>query len=155
MSYTIPNRRHGADGTISVNFTAKHDRPLDDRMVVRTVENLMDPDTWIITIVESSATDPTQTITWSGSTHYAGMVCSVVADGDNNGLYMLVKKNKYNKQSWDPTDATTYDPDGWMRIGGGQTLLDESRQNEAVSPGSFTKNPDGEYYSDFINGGTF
>lgn len=112
-------------------------KPGDDRLVVGTRDDLMN------------------SATWSGRQLYDGIVVAVVLDGNNNGLYMLPWEDQSAKQSWDSSDVNTYDIDGWMYIGGAKTLLDESRLNEAVSPGSFTKNPDGEYYSDFINGGTF
>lgn len=111
--------------------------PGDDRSVVQYRSDLMSADMW------------------SNRLPYDGITIAVVMDGNNNGIYMLPWELRWNKQSWDPTDSSTYDIDGWMRIGGGQTLLDTSRLNENVSPGAFAVNPSGEYYHDYINGGTF
>lgn len=70
--------------------------PMDDRLVINEQSGLF--------------------TTW-GNLQYDGMRVSVVSDEilANNGLYLLMNKDKYDKQSWD-SSAANYDVAGWRRI---------------------------------------
>lgn len=135
----------------SATFIIDTPKPLDDRLVVSTINDLYDFNVW--------AVDPDDED--SDVVLYNGILVAVVEDTiDNNGLYMLLRKNKYQKQSWDDK-ASNYDQYGWFKINGSTIIsgspikLDTSTENEEHSPGSFALNNDGEYYISTLNGGTF
>jgi hypothetical protein len=131
-------------------------KPIDDRFTIDLRSDLFDANTWKI---GSSNTIYT----------YHGMIVSVVGETDDskNGIYMLKRRAKYNKQAWDSTDSLTYDADGWrqiydntMDIGGGggtvqQVYLDILNTNEEERPGQFggTGTQNDPYYIKLINGG--
>lgn len=150
----ITNRRHSGDINISSNYTLQVDRPIDDRCVVRTQANLFDVNTWDI---ENDNGDIIRTC-------YAGMVVAVVGDSqDKNGVYLLINKNQFAKQSWDK-EAANYNEKGWMKINGvtysegaQPVFMDKDTDNEDEYPGSFggSGTEEDPYYVKTINGGEF
>ncbi len=101
----MAKKRFIGDNLQSSTFTVNSAKPLDDRSVVRTRADLMDNATWVLT--ENG--EPKV---------YTGMIVSVTNDdtADNNGLYMLRNAAQYTKQSWDSTNANTYDVNGWFKL---------------------------------------
>ncbi len=143
----------------SLSQQVRYNKPIDDRFVVITQEDLFDTDTW----KSGSSEEPYV---------HDGMRVSVVGGVNlqtnlpmeteaNIGLYMLVDREYYDKQSWDST-AANYHARGWKRIdgssqggGGGTVYMDMRDDNENTYPGQFggagtQANP---YYVKMINGG--
>lgn len=147
--YDPPDVQYDVEQSAMMRMTSS--LPLDDRFVIDSQSDLLEESTWLHNGVRCT---------------YSGMIVGVVNDSnpDNNGAYMLVKSNKYNKQSWDTT-ASNYNALGWMKISGGSSpiptpneiYMDQSITNEEQFPGSFggsgTQND--PYWVSTINGGNF
>lgn len=100
----MANKKYVNDSMQNSTFQVNSHKPMDDRLVIRLRENLMQSETWQLTS--------------NGDVMlYSGIVVNVIDDTDaNNGLYSLKNWTKYDKQSWDETDNLTYDPAGWRKL---------------------------------------
>lgn len=100
----MANKKYVNDSMQNSTFQVNSHKPMDDRLVIRLRENLMQSETWQLTS--------------NGDVMlYSGIIVNVIDDTDaNNGLYSLKNWTKYDKQSWDETDDLTYDADGWKML---------------------------------------
>lgn len=96
-----------------IPFRINSSLPTDERVVIDTRSNLINPETW-------GPYDAINEIYVNYT--YSGIIVSVVNDTpENNGVYMLVNRFKYTKFADIDTSDPDYDIDGWRKIAGGGT----------------------------------
>lgn len=153
MNYKYP--ANTSNQAPNLPLRAENGRPVDERIVILTREDLVNKNTWGVMYPTGDYSNMT----------YDGIIVSVVDDPifDNNGVYYLRKKWKYlTFADTFPSDpaGTQYDQDGWKKLGtdggGGQTVYPD---NYTIKDGIAEPDDSDERQSGFhvvrVDGGEF
>lgn len=108
-----------------IPFNVIRSMPIEERSVIETRMDLINPETW-------GGYDRTGT---PKNYTYDGIIVTVVDDPEptNNGVYYLWRRNYFDKfadiDETDPDYSTLYDQRGWRKIDGNGTTPGPSQVN--------------------------